>query len=351
MWSVLPFGLLVTAVNGLAVQQVRHRLPVTPPEANADTVRFAIEQFPVFGLRRTLVIAAGFLPAALVYCVLAWAVRRGDLRWPSAVILSAGVLVVVYALGCGWVYDHDPVIDFRSQVLEVPPGVAGNVSPWNMESVAPGWYRAALAWLLILSVVAQCAAVVLVTRAGAVGWMSRPAATSGGDVDAGTRRAALLLMSALGFVAAYAVVNAAAIRLAASGTPPLATREGPLSVESGTHLQNLEVAILLAVWAVPLATYGVALLRRRARPGAVAMIGCLSPGYLLTLWWFTVTHPMTWESYGEYNAALREHQPGWHEPVLYGLLAAAVLVHLAALGALARCGVRPADRVTLDSAI
>lgn len=335
MWSVLPFGLLVTAANGLAVQQVRHRLPATPPTQNADSVRFAIEQFPAFGLRRTLVIAAGFLLAGLIYCVLAWAVRRGNLRWPAAVMLLAGALVVMYALGCRWAYYNDPVITFRSQILEVPPGVFGNTSPWNMESVAPEWYRPALAWLLIFSAVSQFAAVVLVTRTEAVVWMSKPAARSSDDADAGTRRAAWLLMCALGFVTLYVVVNAVAIRLAAAATPPLATGEGLVNEEGSTHLQNLAVAIVFAVWVVPLAKYGASLLKRRTKPGAVAMIGALSFMYLLTMWWSVKAHPMTW-----FDQDLLEHQPGWHQPVLYGVFAGAVLSHLTALITLARCSVR-----------
>ncbi|MQA96056.1 MAG: hypothetical protein GEV11_15900 [Streptosporangiales bacterium] len=308
MWSVLPFGLLVTAANALAV----HRTAERPATARPGAVPSALEFLDTWAWGRTAAIAAGFCVAAVIYGFLARTVRRGPRGHPAAVMVLSGVFAVAFGLGCLWVWETMPL-------------------------AAPSWYRPVLAGLLGAAAGAQLLAVVLLTRTRAGVWVSRLGMGGRDDpdaVDAGTRRAARLLVGALGFVAAYAAVTAAAVQLAAA-----ANTDGHNDLLSSVHATNLMVSGFIALWTLPFAVHGMVLLRRharRAKPLALASTGGFSVLYLLLFWYLSENNAATSFFFFDDQSMLTSHVPDWHVPVLYGIVGIAAVAQLTALVTLAR---------------
>lgn len=315
MLAVLPYGLIITVLNFVAVAHTRAALPHAPVYTNARDVGIALRQFTEFGWTRSLAVAAFFGATAVVFGVLAWLVRRGGWRWPAAVLVPTGMFSAAYVVGLCQVFLLNPVSDYRYQDLPNGGGV-----PWAMSEQSPVWYLPALGAVLALAALTQVVALVLLTRTGR-------AARAGKPVGMGavlTARPVPLLL-ALAFAMIFTVANYAAIWSAENVLR--GHRAGPALFRDVVEAQR-DHAVVLAV-ALGLATVCMAVVvlwaRHGGRPVAAAIAGVLSVPYALILvlsWRF---RPLTPSWYPDDQSGLTAARPDWHPPVLASLLAVAAL--------------------------
>ncbi|MDL4814154.1 hypothetical protein [Actinomadura opuntiae] len=333
---MLLFALLISAVNGLAVFQVRHRLSTTSPETIDHPIGDAVARYSAFGVQRTLEIAAVLVAAGLVWSVLGWAVWRGRLRRPGAIAVPAGVLVAMQVFACFIVYEVGPVSGFTDR-----PNTRITFEAYVTDEANPAWYQPTLTVLLVLSLIAQIAAVAVLSGKETAGWVCGPAALCDTRADLRARCAGGLLVCTLGFAAAYVIVTAIAIEVAMSAAPEAKKRPGPreLGYINGSwsvHMENLHLSVLFAIWAVPLTVCGVVLLRYGASLATMVVVGALSPFYAATMWMFVSLLTMDTED----ASPLLSYLPHWREPVLHGFRAGAIGCQLLALTILACCPIR-----------
>ncbi|MFI0479497.1 hypothetical protein [Actinomadura sp. 9N215] len=276
MLAALPAGVLVTVIDLIAFGRTKAALPGARPSVNADVVDLALAEYAEFGARRIMFIAGFFAVAVLVFGALAWVVRRGAFRRPAAVLLAAGTLTAIYLVGLFLVFVRDPVHDFGTQHVERPDGGLAGV-PWAMDTVSPGWYRPALAAVVIGAAVAAIAACVLLARSRGSSWI---AGRGGVEISArGHRTSTSMLMAAPAVVVLYAAVNLAAITAAAHG--------GNEYVDEAAGISRGIMSAVTAILAVVTAgwtTIGIFLRHGRAWPVSMVAAGALLIVHLLVLW-------------------------------------------------------------------
>ncbi|MGV9533077.1 hypothetical protein ACWDR9_05435 [Streptosporangium sandarakinum] len=342
LWSVVPHGLAVTVLNGVALVMTDRRLPHAPVTQNAEAVPVALREYAGFAWGRTALIGLFFVAAALAFGLLARAARRGARRWP-AVPLLAGVLAVLHMIGLVLVAGLNPVTGYGPRLFPVN-GALFSGAPFDMAAAAPPWYLPALAALLVLGWAGRLAGLILLARPATVRWYTRketageaagdtaaPAEDTTGEpaVPAGRTRAIPLMALGPVFVAVVTAFNHTAIRLTENAADPALVEH----VVSAARTAMFVDSAFLGVPAVALAILGTHP-RLRTRPGALLTSGVLTVLYLLALVVAQVYNPLSTGVLTDDQSGFSEHIPPWYLPALTIIQSIAALVHLAALAEL-----------------
>ncbi|WP_433540437.1 hypothetical protein ACQP10_34670 [Streptosporangium sandarakinum] len=342
LWSVVPHGLAVTVLNGVALVMTDRRLPHAPVTQNAEAVPVALREYAGFAWGRTALIGLFFVAAALAFGLLARAAWQGARRWP-AVPLLAGVLAVLHTIGLVLVAGLNPVTGYGPRLFPVN-GALFSGAPFDMAAAAPPWYLPALAALLVLGWAGQLAGLILLARPATVRWYTRketageaagdtaaPAEDTTGEpaVPAGRTRAIPLMALGPVFVAVVTAFNHTAIRLTENAADPALVEH----VVSAARTAMFVDSAFLGVPAVALAILGTHP-RLRTRPGALLTSGVLTVLYLLALVVAQVYNPLSTGVLTDDQSGFSEHIPPWYLPALTIIQSIAALVHLAALAEL-----------------
>ncbi|GAA4044585.1 hypothetical protein GCM10022248_09010 [Nonomuraea soli] len=300
-----PYTLVVLGLNVAAVLQTRGNLDGVTVGHPAGPVA-ALEEF---GVQRSLVIAAvqaGFAGFFL------WAARR---RSP-AVLAATGAVTGLYWAGLLLVRWFNPVSDLPVEGFSSPP----------FERLEPGWYLPSLTVVLWAAAATQLAAVVLAVR--------------GSSWREGGQGSRLLVAGPILAVAAYAVVNLVAIRLATEPRTPADVFGSPWNDASRSSLvrRAWESAGLLGRWlllvgaaALPVVVLGRRMLRRGVTPGRLVTALLFSVPYLLLLALFTWLHPLSDQMNYDDQSGYIQQSPVWHPAALVVVCVAAVAVQAVAL--------------------
>ncbi|MFI6477631.1 hypothetical protein ACIBH1_06860 [Nonomuraea sp. NPDC050663] len=300
-----PYALVVLGLDVAAVLQARGNLAGVQVGHPAGPVA-AMEEF---GVQRSLVIAAVQAGFAIFFL---WAARR---RSPAA-LAATGVVTGLYWAGLLLVRWFNPISDFPMGGFSSPP----------FERLEPGWYLPSLTFVLWAAAVTQLAAVALAMREGS--WQE------------GGRGSRLLVAGPILAVAAYAVVNLVAIRLATEPRTPTDVFGAPWNDSSRSWLvrRAWESAGLLGRWllligatALPVVALGWRMRRRGVTPGRLVPAWLFSAPYLLVLALFTWLHPMSGEMNYDDQAGYIYQNPPWHPVALVVVCVAAVAVQVVAL--------------------
>ncbi|MGV9596491.1 hypothetical protein ACWDR1_07485 [Streptosporangium sandarakinum] len=331
LWSVIPHGLAVTVLNGVALVMTDRRLPHAPVTQNAEAVPVALREYAGFAWGRTALIGLFFMAAALAFGLLARTTRRGVRRWP-AVPLLAGVLAVLHTIGLILVAGLNPVTGYGPRLFPVN-GALFSGAPFDMAAAAPPWYLPALAALLAIGWAGQLAGLILLARPATVSRYARKgtAEDTAGEPAVPAGRTRVIPLMALGpvFVAVVAVVDHTAIRLTENAADPALVEH----VVSAARTAMFVDSAFLGVPAVALAVLGTHP-RLRTRPGALFASGVLAVLYLFALVVAQVFNPLSTGVLTDDQSGFSEHIPPWYLPVLTVVQSIAALVHLAALAEL-----------------
>ncbi|MFF0307031.1 hypothetical protein ACFYSC_06370 [Streptosporangium sp. NPDC004379] len=326
LWSVVPYGLAVTVLNGVALVMTDRRLPQAPVTMNADAVPVALREFAGFAWGRTALIALFFAVAAVASGLLARAARRGVRRRSGRIPLFAGLLAIPYTIGLALAGGLNPVLAYQSRLFRVGDGSLAAGAPFDMAAAAPSWYLLPLAALLATGWACQLAGMILLTRPATVGWYA------GQETAAPARQPRTVLTAALGpvFVAVIAAYNQAAIWLTENAADRAASVGSVASVADSARHAALIQSALLGVPAVALAILRVHPLLW-TRPAALFASGVLTVLYLLALTPAQLANPLSTGVLPDDQSGFSEHIPPWYLPALTVIQVLAALTQLAAL--------------------
>lgn len=191
MLSALPFGLVITVINFVAIAQrldFAARQGFSPileanPRFSGEAVLRSAER-NAWG--HALWVALFFGCAAAVFGGLLWWLRRDRWRRPRALLVPGGFASAIYWLSLVLVFLVDPArVRLTTSYEDVPDSI-------------PGWYLPALGTLLALAATTQLAALVLLARTG------RAAAEPASAMSSGRIRILLPLLLAPAFALAFA---------------------------------------------------------------------------------------------------------------------------------------------------
>ncbi|MEU7746320.1 hypothetical protein [Nonomuraea sp. NPDC049158] len=209
MWSILPFGAIVTALN-IAVCASVEAVARKALSQSRDYLDYGMAHFDTVAWGRTQGIAVFFILAALAIGAIAWLIRRQ--RRFNLVALLVGPLSLTYVFWVWHVHMSNPVADdVLWKIQEFDPAL-----PLTSDTLLPGWYQPTLTVTLLAAAAAQLSALALLIWSRAL--RRNPA-------EGGMWRGRILALTGPACAAAYAAINFTLQQRA--GRPPGGLTDAP----------------------------------------------------------------------------------------------------------------------------
>ncbi|MFF5212717.1 hypothetical protein [Streptosporangium sp. NPDC000396] len=310
MWSILPFGAVVTALNIAACADVEAAARKALSQSR-DYLEYGMGHFDTVAWGRTQGVAAFFVLAAVLIGALARLIRRRE-RY-NLVALLMGPLSLAYVFWLWHVHASNPVADdVLWQIQELDSALS-----LTSHTLLPHWYQPALTVTLLAAAAAQLSALALLIYSKALRRV---------QADDGLWRGKVLALTGPACAAAYAVVNFAGIWVAD-------LEVGPGDVDwmiVNTWTWISRIALTLGVLGTLLAAVDISLLlgRIRAYKMMLFLSGALTLLYwliLLLAWRYDLAEPR------DDTTGFTDYRPWWRTPGVITIVAVAATARLGVL--------------------
>ncbi|MEU7828331.1 MULTISPECIES: hypothetical protein [unclassified Nonomuraea] len=311
MWSILPFGAIVTALN-IAVCASVEAVARKALAQSRDYLDYGMTHFDTVAWGRTQGIAVFFVLAALAIGAIAWLIRRQ--RRFNLVALLVGPLSLTYVFWVWNIHMSNPVADdVLWKIQELAPAL-----PLTSDTLLPGWYQPTLTVTLLAAAAAQLSALALLIWSRALRRI---------PAEGGLWRGKVLALIGPACAAAYAAINFAGIWLADLSVGP---GDGTDSTIAAAWIWTSGIALVFGVLGTVLAAIDLSLLRGRAKAYktllslsvALTLLYCL---ILLLAWQYDLSEPM------DETTGFTDYRPWWRTP---GVITVAVVAAMAQLDVL-----------------